>query len=94
MSNVDWVGVDGKVHDPQRIDFMYRYIRELKRAAADGVDVRGYFSWTLTDNYEWAQGHAQRFGLTHVDFNTQKRTIKDSGYWYREVINSNGDIIK
>ncbi len=93
MANVDWVSVDGRVHDPQRIDFLYRYIRELKRAAADGVDIRGYFVWTLTDNYEWAQGHAQRFGLTHVDFNTQKRTIKDSGHWYRKVIDSNGEII-
>ena len=94
MSNVDWVSIDGKVHDPQRIDFMYRYIRELKRAVDDGVDVRGYFSWTLSDNFEWAQGFCQRFGLTYVDFNTQQRIIKDSGLWYRDVIKSNGEIIR
>jgi beta-glucosidase len=94
MSNVDWVSVDGKVHDPQRIDYLYRYIRELKKAAEDGVDVAAYFCWSLLDNYEWAVGYSQRFGLTHVDFETRKRTIKDSGYWYRDVIKSNGEIIK
>jgi beta-glucosidase len=94
MSNLDWVSVDGKVHDPQRIDFLYRYIRELKRVVDDGVDVKGYFCWSLLDNFEWAQGYSQRFGLTYVDYKTQKRTIKDSGYWYRDVIRSNGEIIK
>jgi beta-glucosidase len=91
LSNLDWVGLDGGVHDPQRIDFTRRYLRELKRAAADGVDIRGYFHWSLMDNFEWAEGYQQRFGLAHVDFTTQKRTIKDSGYWYREVIRSNGE---
>lgn len=94
LSNADWVNVDGKVHDPQRIDFLYRYIREFKRAAADGVDTKGYFSWSLLDNFEWAEGYNERFGLVHVDFNTLKRTIKDSGYWYKTVIESNGSIIK
>jgi beta-glucosidase len=90
MSNVDWVSLDGKVHDPQRIDFMHRYLRELKRAAEDGVDVKGYFAWSLIDNFEWAQGFFERFGLTYVDFGTQRRIIKDSGHWYRDVIRSNG----
>jgi beta-glucosidase len=90
LSNLDWVGVDGAVHDPQRIDFTRRYLRELKKAVADGVDVRGYFHWSLIDNFEWAEGYQQRFGLAHVDFETQQRTIKDSGYWYRDVIRSNG----
>ncbi|MCE5344400.1 MAG: beta-glucosidase [Eubacteriales bacterium] len=90
ISNVDWVHLDGKVHDPQRIDFTARYLRELRRAAQDGVDIAGYFHWTLTDNFEWATGFANRFGLIYVDFPTQKRIIKDSGFWYRDVIRSNG----
>jgi len=93
LSNVDWVSVDGIVHDPQKIDFLYRYIREFKRAAKDGVDVKGYFYWSLMDNFEWAGGYNERFGLVHVDFNSQKRIIKDSGYWYKSVIESNGEKI-
>ena len=90
MSCHDWVALDGKVHDPQRIDFTTRYLRELHRAAADGVDVRGYFHWSFMDNFEWAEGYKHRFGLVHVDFNTQKRTPKDSAYWYSNVIANNG----
>lgn len=93
MSNTDWVHMDGKVHDPQRIDFTHRYLKELKRAVAEGIDIGGYFHWTLTDNFEWATGFGNRFGLVYVDYATQKRTIKDSGYWYKEVIDSNGEII-
>jgi beta-glucosidase len=90
MCNTDWVSLDGKVHDPQRIDFLRRYLMELRRAAADGVDVRGYFQWSIMDNFEWAEGYKQRFGLVHVDYQTQKRTPKDSAWWYRDVIASNG----
>ncbi|MGH7144987.1 MAG: GH1 family beta-glucosidase [Planctomycetota bacterium] len=90
LGNTDWVALDGKVHDPQRIDFLHRYLRELKRAAADGVDVRGYFQWSIMDNFEWSEGYKQRFGLVHVDYPTQKRTPKDSAWWYRDVIASNG----
>jgi beta-glucosidase len=86
----DWVALDGKVHDPQRIDFMQRYLRELARARNSGVDVRGYFAWSLMDNFEWAEGYRQRFGLVHVDFATQRRTPKDAFDWYRGVIRSNG----
>lgn len=93
MSNTDWVHLDGKVHDPQRIDFTTRYLRELKRAADDGVDINGYFHWTLTDNFEWATGFTNRFGLVYVDFNTRERIIKDSGYWYRDVIACNGEML-
>ncbi|MDA3810028.1 MAG: GH1 family beta-glucosidase [Spirochaetaceae bacterium] len=91
LSNKDWVALDGKVHDPQRIDFTNRYLREYKRAAEDGVDLAGYFHWSIMDNFEWAYGYRERFGLVHVDFNTQKRTIKDSGFWYRDVIRDNGE---
>jgi len=90
MSGTDWVSLDGAVHDPQRIDYTRRYLRELGRAARDGVDVRGYFHWTLMDNFEWAQGYKQRFGLVHVDFETLARTPKDSARWYGSVIASNG----
>jgi beta-glucosidase len=93
LSNTDWVALDGKVHDPQRIDFLHRYIREFKRAAKDGIDAKGYFAWSLMDNFEWGEGYNERFGLIHVDYATQKRTIKDSGYWYKSVIESNGDIL-
>jgi beta-glucosidase len=90
MANCDWVQEDGKVHDPQRIDFMARYLGEYARAIKDGVDGRGFFYWSILDNFEWAEGYDKRFGLVHVDYETQKRTVKDSGYWYREVIKSGG----
>jgi beta-glucosidase len=90
LSNVDFVSLDGKVHDPQRIDFLNRYLLALQRAVRDGVDVRGYFHWSIMDNFEWADGYKHRFGLVHVDYETQKRTLKDSALWYREVIRTNG----
>jgi beta-glucosidase len=90
MANNDWVALDGKVHDPQRIDFLSRYIAELGRACDDGADVRGYFQWSLMDNFEWHEGYKLRFGLVYVDYPTQQRIPKDSVWWYREVIASNG----
>ena len=88
--NADVIFLDGKVHDPQRIDYLNRYLLELKRAAADGVPVKGYFQWCFTDNFEWAMGDAIRVGLVYSDYPTQRRIPKDSAYWYREVINQNG----
>lgn len=85
----DVVSLDGKVHDPNRMDFLARYLRELRRAA-DEVDLRGYFQWTLLDNFEWEKGYSERFGLVYVDHRTQQRILKDSAYWYRDVIRSNG----
>lgn len=90
FAGLDWIATDGAVHDPQRIDYTRRYLLELGRAITDGADVRGYFHWSLLDNFEWAEGYSQRFGLIHVDFATQKRTLKDSAHWYRGVIESNG----
>ncbi len=87
----DWIHLDGKVHDPNRIDFIARYLKEYKRAADDGVEVMGYLYWSITDNMEWADGYDPRFGLIYVDYETQERTIKDSGYWYKEVIETNGE---
>lgn len=90
MSNIDWVTPDGAVHDPQRIEFTRGYLSELRRAIRDGVDVRGYFHWSILDNFEWAEGYRQRFGLVHVDYQTLRRTPKDSALWYRDIIASNG----
>jgi len=88
--SLDWVALDGKVHDPARIDQMHRYLKGLKRAAAEGIPVKAYFHWSLMDNFEWAEGYRARFGMIHVDYTTQKRTLKDSAYWYKDVIASNG----
>lgn len=90
MSGKDTVSPDGRVHDAQRISFTRRYLRELRSAIADGVDVRGYFHWSILDNFEWAYGYRERFGLVYVDFCTQERIIKDSGRWYAGVIETNG----
>ena len=87
----DAISLDGKVHDPNRIDFTARYLRELKRACEDGTDVQGYFHWSLMDNFEWHSGYADRFGLIYVDYRNQQRIIKDSGYWYRSVIETNAE---
>ena len=92
LANMDWVSSDGRVHDPQRIDFMHRYLKSLSRAVSEGVDVQGYFHWSLMDNFEWNDGYTKRFGLIFVDYNTQQRIIKDSGYWYKKLIASNGDL--
>ncbi|HRE30278.1 MAG TPA: family 1 glycosylhydrolase, partial [Anaerolineales bacterium] len=90
LASMDWVGIDQRVHDRGRIDFTTRYLAELHRAIKDGVDVRGYFHWSLLDNFEWAEGYKQRFGLVHVDFATLKRTPKDSFVWYQGVVRANG----
>ena len=93
MACHDAVSLDGKVHDPNRQDFLDRYLSALQQAADEGVDLRGYFLWTFLDNFEWDQGYHGRFGLVHVDFETQKRIPKDSAYWYKEVIATNGKIL-
>ena len=85
----DGPDANGRVADERRISFLKRYIGGLGKAIAEGADVRGYQHWTLTDNFEWVEGFAQRFGLVHHDFETQKRKIKDSGYWYRDLIRAN-----
>lgn len=88
----DTVSLDGRVHDPNRIDFLARYLGALKRAAGE-VDLRGYFLWSLMDNFEWEKGYSERFGLVFVDFHTQKRMLKDSAYWYRGIIRTNGEAL-
>lgn len=93
MSNYDWKHLDGKVHDPQRIDFLTRYLREYDRAIDEGVKSKGYFLWSIMDNFEWAHGYKQRFGIVYVDYSNQQRLLKDSAYWYQQVIASNGAIV-
>jgi beta-glucosidase len=90
LCNVDWVSLDGKVHDPQRIDYVHRYLKGMRRAAEEGIPLGGYFYWSIFDNFEWAEGYKSRFGLVHVDYETQKRTLKDSAFWYGEVIKAHG----
>lgn len=85
-SCADEPDADGTVHDTARIDFLSEHLAALRKAMAAGVDVRGYFVWSLLDNFEWSQGYAPRFGLVHVDYDTQQRTRKDSFTWYRNLI--------
>jgi beta-glucosidase len=82
----DVVSEDGAVHDDERTSYVLRHIDAVNHALADGVDVRGYFVWSLLDNFEWAWGYGKRFGIVRVDYETQIRTIKDSGLAYAQVI--------
>lgn len=77
---------DSQVIDEERTRYLQQYLAQVARAKHEGVDVRGYFVWTFTDNFEWAEGYHPRFGLVHVDFETQKRTVKASGKWYSEFL--------
>lgn len=75
------------------IDFMHRYLANLKRAVREGYHVIGYQHWAIMDNFEWVEGYDPRFGLVYVDYETGKRTIKDSAYEYKKIIESNGEAI-
>ena len=77
---------DGRVHDQQRIDYIRMHLESVAKAREAGVDVRGYFYWSLMDNFEWESGYTKRFGLIHVNYENQIRTLKDSAHWYREII--------
>ncbi len=80
--------------DPRRVDYLRQHLRALHRALADGAPVRGYFAWSLLDNFEWAEGFSKRFGLVHVDFGSQRRTLKQSAHFYADVIRSNGEALE
>lgn len=80
--------VNGVVNDEKRIAYFKEYIAAMLKAKKEGINIGGYFAWTLTDNFEWSEGYAARFGLVHVDFKTQLRTIKQSGYWFRDLLRS------
>lgn len=87
----DIVDKDGKIHDKERIDYLNGYLSGLKKAYMEGVDIRGYFQWSLLDNFEWAYGYSERFGLIYVNYETQERILKDSAYRYSEIIRGNGE---
>jgi len=80
---------NGVIHDGRRIEFYQGYLAAVHRAIRDGADVRGYHAWTLLDNFEWAEGYHQRFGLAWVDFATGERTLKESGRWFGRVASEN-----
>lgn len=91
MANVDFPMLDGGVHDPQRVDFIHRYLLQLRRAVDEGVPVLGYQYWSFLDNFEWNYGYSKRFGLVYVDYPTGKRIPKDSAYYYSDIIKTNGE---
>ena len=86
----DVPGPDGEVDDPRRIGYLRDHISAVRDAITAGVDVRGYFVWSLLDNFEWSYGYSKRFGIVRVDFATGRRVVKASGHWYRRIVESNG----
>jgi beta-glucosidase len=86
----DYVDPNGEVKDPERIDYLRRHFEAAHEAVAAGVDLRGYFVWSLLDNFEWDSGYAMRFGLVFVEYGSQRRIPKSSAHWYRDVIRANG----
>jgi beta-glucosidase len=82
--------IDGRVEDPLRVDYFRQHLRAAHEAMKQGVNLKGYYAWSLLDNYEWAHGYSKRFGIVHVDYSTQQRTIKSSGRYYAEVIRTKG----
>ena len=90
MANCDLVTPDGKVHDPQRIEYIRSYLSGMKRAVEEGVNVIGYMYWSIMDNLEWVYGYTKRFGIIWVDYRTLERIPKDSAYYYAEIIRTNG----
>lgn len=77
---------DGRVQDAERIAYLSDHLHAVSRAIQDGVDVRGYYVWSLMDNFEWEWGYSRRFGVVYIDYATQQRIIKDSGTWYKDFI--------
>ena len=86
----DVLTADGAVHDDDRIAYLHAHLGAVADAVEAGAPVRGYYLWSLLDNFEWSYGYSKRFGLVHVDYATQQRTVKDSGRWYAEVVRRNG----
>jgi beta-glucosidase len=82
----DEVSPDGRVHDERRVAYLHDHIDAVGQAREAGADVRGYFVWSLMDNFEWGYGYDRRFGIVRIDYDTLARTWKDSAYWYRELV--------
>ncbi len=85
----DEVSADGQIHDVERAQYVHEHLAAIHDAISAGVDVRGYYLWSLLDNFEWAYGYSKRFGIVRVDFDSQKRTVKDSGRFYSRVVRAN-----
>jgi beta-glucosidase len=85
----DQVSAEGQVDDPQRLSYIKRHLQQVWRAIASGIPVKGYFAWSLLDNFEWGYGFSKRFGLIYVDYKTQQRIPKASAKWYAQVIREN-----
>ncbi|HLI23794.1 MAG TPA: family 1 glycosylhydrolase, partial [Acidimicrobiales bacterium] len=85
----DYVGPDGRPHDPDRIRYLHDHLEAVREAIDGGVDIRGYFVWSLLDNFEWAQGYSRRFGLVWVDYPSGERIPKSSFDWYRRTVAAN-----
>ena len=90
MASCDWIHQNGKIQDYQRIDFMSTHLQALLRSHKDGVPIKGYFHWSLMDNFEWAHGYTQRFGIVFVEFKTGERILKESAHWYKNTIHERG----
>jgi len=88
-SSDDVIAANGHIEDTDRVMYLRNHLTHLHRAASEGYPIKGYFLWSLMDNFEWADGYSKRFGIHYVDFKTQKRTPKLSAEWYREVIQRN-----
>ncbi|HVF96053.1 MAG TPA: family 1 glycosylhydrolase, partial [Flavisolibacter sp.] len=88
------VVVNGQVEDHYRIRFYEQYLEQVLRAKAEGIKVDGYFAWSFTDNFEWAEGYTKRFGLVYVDYATQRRTIKSSGFWFQQFLQKQEQLLK
>ena len=86
----DKIDENGQVNDGSRIKYFKSHLLQLHKAIKDGVKISGYFVWSLMDNFEWTEGYSKRFGLIYVDYPTQKRVIKASGWWYKKVIEKMG----
>jgi len=80
---------NGRIFDPERLSYIRDHLEQVWLAIQDGIDLKGYFVWSLLDNFEWAHGYSKRFGIVYVDFLTQKRIIKDSGHWYASICKQN-----
>ena len=89
----DRIFLDGKVHDPERVDFLHRYLTELLKAIEEGAPLKGYLQWSFLDNFEWSEGYHERFGIIYVDYPTLRRIPKDSAAWYKQLIESNGSLL-
>jgi beta-glucosidase len=85
---------EGQVHDDYRVEFYQQYLAQVLKAKEEGVNVQGYFAWSFTDNFEWAEGYSKRFGLVYVDYATQRRIIKSSGYWFQQFLQEQQRLLK